>query len=681
MKNHIGFKLLSIALATVFLLCSIGSALSIVVLIGTNLYDETVEEAYDSQLYYERRDLARDLAHAYMSLELGNLPQEYYEQYYGTAWKDAYFREGYYYYSIFDENGVMVESTLPDDADSETFYEIELGVISYRHLVSATSPAADNTVINEDEYYDAENECYIQVNYQIKDQSDYIVQLYILPGAYSYDAPWQMLQQLYTLRYHLFWVFGLSLLLFIGITVFLCCTAGRKPNSDEVRAGGLNRLPLDLYTAAIVGGVVLLVAIGYQLMDSLIYSNIILMLFLLGLVAAAASLLVVALIFAWAAQLKTKELYWLKNSVIGRVLRLIGWVFRKIGNGIRWCFQGMRSLIRLLPVTWQWLLTAAMMIIVPLLLIVFAQVAWYPWQSFWLFMFIVSLFVDVGIIIYGGYCFGTLLKGAKRMSQGDLRFKINTKFLLGSFRDFGSQLNSLSDAIYLAAEQQTRSERMKTELITNVSHDIKTPLTSIINFVDLLQKAHTPEQEQEYLEVLSRQSAQMKKLIEDLMELSKASSGNLTVNLGKVDAVEAVNQALGEFADKLDAAGLTPVFRQPEAPIYINADGRHVWRVLFNLLTNAVKYALPGTRLYIDLMKADRDVVLSIKNVSRAELNISADELMERFVQGDASRKTEGSGLGLNIAKSLMEVQGGQLQLLLDGDLFKVTLIFPAADE
>ena len=233
----------------------------------------------------------------------------------------------------------------------------------------------------------------------------------------------------------------------------------------------------------------------------------------------------------------------------------------------------------------------------------------------------------------------------------------------------------------MAAQKQLKSERMKTELITNVSHDIKTPLTSIINYVDLLQKPHTPEEEKTYLEVLNRQSQRLKKLIEDLMEMSKASTGNLTADITKLDAVESVNQALGEFADKLEKAQLTPVFRHPEESVAMMADGRLAWRVLSNLLSNTVKYALPGTRVYIDVMALEGKVIISLKNISRDELNVDADELMERFVRGDDSRNTEGSGLGLNIAKTLMELQKGQLQLLVDGDLFKVTLIFPGATE
>ena len=673
MKNSIAFKVFALLLATVFLLVALGSALGVAVLVGAELYTNTFEEEYEIQMWSERRNLAVGLVYSYATLELGGIPEEYFAQYYGYDWKTACFREGFYHYAIFDGSGAMVESTVEAVPEDAAFYEIELVDVYYRRLVTDPAQVPEGVEIITDDYYDAANERYVRVQYVTELLDDYTVQLYILEGAYSYDAPWLLLQGLYPMRYHLFWVFGGSLLVFIILAVLLCCCAGRKPGRDGVRPGGLNRLPLDLYTAGAGCALLLLLQVSGYLVNALLYEMPQLMLYLLVLVGALGSLTVVCLLFAWASQLKAPDRYWLKNTLIGRVL---WW----IGKGIYWIFRALHSLLRLLPVAWQWVLTAAAMGFVPMVLFLlylgnmdYNTVA----EVLFLLLFLVSLAADVAVVLYGAYCFGTLMKGVRRMSRGDLGAKIPLKRLLSCFRDFALHLNTLSDTISVAAERQMRSERMKTELITNVSHDIKTPLTSIINFVDLLQKPHTTTQEQEYLEVLSRQSAQMKKLIEDLMELSKANSGSITVNPQRVDAAEAVNQALGEFADKLEAARLTPVFHRPQGPIYMYADGRHVWRVLANLLSNAVKYALPGTRLYIDLMEAEHSVVLSLKNVSRAELNISADELMERFVQGDASRKSEGSGLGLNIAKSLMEVQKGQLQLLLDGDLFKVTLTFP----
>lgn len=228
----------------------------------------------------------------------------------------------------------------------------------------------------------------------------------------------------------------------------------------------------------------------------------------------------------------------------------------------------------------------------------------------------------------------------------------------------------------MAVERQLKSERMKTELITNVSHDIKTPLTSIVNYVDLLQKPHTPAEGEQYLEVLARQSQRLKKLTEDLVEMSKASSGSIPVNLAPVNVVELVNQALAEYEEKLQRANLPVVLTAPQPEILVSADGRLFWRVMDNLLGNCVKYAQPGTRVYVDVVKYEKKVMISVKNISQAELNLPAEELMERFVRGDSARNTEGSGLGLNIAKTLMSLQKGKLNLVIDGDLFKAVLLF-----
>ena len=217
----------------------------------------------------------------------------------------------------------------------------------------------------------------------------------------------------------------------------------------------------------------------------------------------------------------------------------------------------------LLPLSWQWILAGVLLVgICPLALATDS-----------LLLLWIGLLGGAALVIYGAVNFGTLLDMAKRMRAGNLDIKIDENHMLGAFRDFAVELNGLSDVVQLAAQKQMRSERMRTELITNVSHDIKTPLTSIINYVDLLQKPHSQEEGEKYLEVLSRQSARMKRLIDDLIELSKASTGNIPLELTKIDAVEAVNQALGEFTDKLKAAGLTPLFRQPEEPLYIHADG------------------------------------------------------------------------------------------------------------
>ena len=222
-----------------------------------------------------------------------------------------------------------------------------------------------------------------------------------------------------------------------------------------------------------------------------------------------------------------------------------------------------------------------------------------------------------------------------------------------------------------------KSERFRTELITNVSHDIKTPLTSIVNYVDLLQKEEPEnEKQREYLEVLSRQSGKLKKLIEDLIEASKASTGNLAVDLEPCELGVLLDQTSGEYGEKLESAGLELVLQKPEKPVRVMADGRHLWRVFDNLLNNIVKYAQPGTRVYLSLSEENGKARVDFRNISREQLNISAQELTERFVRGDASRNTEGSGLGLAIAMSLMRLQKGNMDITVDGDLFKVSLSF-----
>ena len=227
-----------------------------------------------------------------------------------------------------------------------------------------------------------------------------------------------------------------------------------------------------------------------------------------------------------------------------------------------------------------------------------------------------------------------------------------------------------------------KSERLKTELITNVSHDIKTPLTSILNYVDLLKKEpQASEAAGEYIAVLDRQAHRLKKLTEDVLEASKAATGNIKVELMRTDAVELLRQCLAEYEERFCAAGLTAVVQTPGAVQPILADGRLLWRVFDNLLGNIAKYAQPGTRVYAGVTREGTDVVISLKNVSRDALNISEEELMERFVRGDSARTSEGSGLGLSIARSLTELQGGHFGIAIDCDLFKAELRFAAAEE
>ena len=261
--------------------------------------------------------------------------------------------------------------------------------------------------------------------------------------------------------------------------------------------------------------------------------------------------------------------------------------------------------------------------------------------------------------------------------KGDTDMYLDENELCKEMQETGKQLNDIAGGLSNAIDEKLKSERLKTELITNVSHDIKTPLTSIINYVDLLKKEDVQgEKAKEYLDILDSKSQRLKKLTEDLVEASKASSGAIKLNMERLNVNELIKQVSGEFEDKFKSHNLQEIITFPESDLYINADSRYMYRVLENMYSNISKYAMEGTRVYTDIAEKDENVTIQLKNVSKQKLNISADELMQRFVRGEASRNTEGSGLGLSIARSLTELQQGKFNIYLDGDLFKVTIEF-----
>lgn len=270
-----------------------------------------------------------------------------------------------------------------------------------------------------------------------------------------------------------------------------------------------------------------------------------------------------------------------------------------------------------------------------------------------------------------------IIAGLKKITDGDLQYKIPTEKLSGEQEMVADYINHIGEGLDAAVENSLKNERMKTELITNVSHDIKTPLTSIINYVDLLKRENPEDPKiRGYLEVLENKAQRLKVLTEDVVEASKASTGNIALEMTDLNFIELVHQVIGEFEEKFEERNLTMVVHFDEEEAIICADGRRLWRVLENVFGNVSKYAMENTRVYVDV-KVDRpNVQLSLKNISAQPLNISADELTERFIRGDVSRNTEGSGLGLSIAKDLVQLQGGEFKLYLDGDLFKVTIEF-----
>ncbi len=670
MKYHPILKGLAIFLAAVALLTCIAGAFGIFFIGSTGLYTNSLEDWNAQQTGSNAYSVARCVLDRYLASALGGCGEEILG-YLALDFTDAELlarcdlSADRWYYTIETNTGRQVAGsrTVPAGFLPYTFpltreYPVDVTGEELESYDGSYAAWRDYVIVDDTEHY---------LYYYWSET--YTVTVYLpanCSASYSNITPAQI-SHIHSQRYNVIAITAVSALLLLLSLVYLGFAAGRSADGSTLRPAALNRLPLDLCFllagSLCCGGAYLGITLLEYTFDGLqLYSTFLLILAVLVLLAAC--FVAVCFLYTCMAQGKMKHGWWWKHTVIGRVLWFL--------------YRGLRKLFGLLPVIWRYLLIAAAMVAVPLFFLVLAVNSW-SYDVFWGLLFALAVLGDIAIVCYGGYAFGVLLKGAKAMSQGNLNHKIPTRYLIGDFRRHADHLNALSGAAVLAAQKQMQSERMKTELITNVSHDIKTPLTSIINYVDLLQKPHSDDEGAQYLQVLDRQSQRLKKLIDDLMEMSKASTGNLAVNTQTLDMAETVNQALGEFSDKLTQAGLQVVFPVPEQPVQIRADGRLTWRVLSNLLSNTVKYALPGTRVYLDIAKYNGNVLLSIKNISRESLNVDAQELTERFVRGDASRNTEGSGLGLNIAQSLMELQKGRLNLLVDGDLFKVTLTFPEA--
>ena len=696
MKYHIFLKFLAIVLCACALAGCIGSALGIIVLAEHDLYDDaTPDQLYNEQLEYRFSTYAKLLAIRYAGKTLGGCPDDLLNRYLQNNFSPSTLaaQDGLYYI-IADAYGNTLTHNLNLAAMEEDSRSYSYTLVpSYPVLIGhsqadtnaetpqdATTPTVSNDFIpdtvkpapQKTDYLYIENYFYIdeqnishRCEVGILRGAEYNVTLWAPTGTVPMEEDWEwhLLYVGYEYRYTLIWTLLGSLLVFALTATYLCCAAGRKPYSNVVQPGGLNRIPLDLYA---FGSFWIIFFLLFAIVEGLawVFNQLSwVALLLAGVMGLLACVVIVAFCFACAAQFKIPNLFFLRYSLTGRVVTFL---WRTVKKVFSFCFRVTGRLWSLLPLMWQWLLTGFGLLIV-LFIGITARGS----------MLLLALLVSLCTVIYGAYCFGLLLRRTQDMSQGDLNAKVDDRFLIGSFKEHAHNLNTLADVVVEAAHKQMQSERMKAELVTNVSHDIKTPLTSIINYVDLLQKAESQVQAEECVQVLDRQSQRLKKLIDDLMEMSKASTGNIAVDLTTVDPVEAINQALGEFSEKLELSGLTTLLTTPDSPVRMKADGRLVWRVLSNLLSNTVKYALPGTRVYIDLSVASDTVLISLKNISREPLNVSAQELLERFVRGDVSRNTEGSGLGLNIAKSLMELQGGSLQLLVDGDLFKVILSFP----
>lgn len=656
------FLLLLVALVT-----GVAGGVAACYLADQGAYTLSRDDLLEQGLQERCSNIADNVARAYAQ-EASGVPEEelpsYLFQYsYNGHWQlypEYYSGKSNYRYEIRDASGKLLKTTY----QGEEYLASQTNTVLVDSILIAepqSTGSLDETVPQQQEDSNTVLEAFDDSTFWYRKTVDltYSVTGYVLKDM-AYDDTFSqyvtLVGAMYQYRFVLVVLVCVCLAALLCLTVYLLSAAGRRPDQEGIFLNPLDRVPGDLYLVILGASLTGLFALFNQ---SFYWSGWITLVTGVGCLIVG-GILVMAALLSLATRVKYGNGYWWRHSVTGFCLLMLG-------RGFLYLFRGLCSVFRMLPVIWKWVLTGAIAAVVTLACLnpVTSGVGMLIVLGMWTFL-----------IVYPAWSLGKLQEAARHMAQGKLQEKLDPTHLHGSFRQIAQDLNALGQGASLAVERQLKSERMKTELITNVSHDIKTPLTSIVNYVDLLQKPHTPAEGEQYLEVLARQSQRLKKLTEDLVEMSKASSGSIPVNLAPVNVVELVNQALAEYEEKLQRANLPVVLTAPQPEILVSADGRLFWRVMDNLLGNCVKYAQPGTRVYVDVVKYEKKVMISVKNISQAELNLPAEELMERFVRGDSARNTEGSGLGLNIAKTLMSLQKGKLNLVIDGDLFKAVLLF-----
>ena len=437
--------------------------------------------------------------------------------------------------------------------------------------------------------------------------------------------------------------------------VFLLCSAAHRSGTEDCVLLRQDKMPYDLYLPS---AILLGTGLCAMLVECVAYELNTVKAVAAALIMACLAGVFMALCMTTAARIKTGTLF--KNTLIYRLCTGVG--------------MGASSMLSSISGAWRFSLAFAGYLLINALL----SYRFFTRGGF--FTFLILLAINGGalyLLLNMIRQMRTLSAAGQAMANGDLSYCVDTSNMKREFREHGENLNSIGRGMAIAVNERMKSERFKTELITNVSHDLKTPLTSIVTYIDLLQKEDIQDEKaKEYINTIARQSKKLKKLTEDLIDASKASSGALNVNMERVNISELLRQSSAEYGERMEAVNITPVVNMPEEDIYVRADGRLLWRVVENLLQNICKHGMPGTRAYLEARTENGRAVVSFKNISQQQLNIPVEELLERFVQGDESRSRGGSGLGLSIAESLTELMKGKLKLSLDGDLFKVELWF-----
>ena len=463
---------------------------------------------------------------------------------------------------------------------------------------------------------------------------------------------------IFNFKYELIAICVLATVILLTCFVFLMCAVGHRKNQDELYRGTLTKIPLDIFFI----GWLSLGAISILLADEFWGVAEVVCL----LVVSLPTCLVLLTSFFADFKLRVKLGKWWQNTVLYFVCNFCYKVCKKF-----WNFN--KKIFCFLPLIWK----TTILILGIWVIELFMFLCCYYEQDIYLMIWFFEKMILLPAILYCALILRRLQHSGEELATGNLSYHTDTSKMFWDFKTHGENLNNIAFGMSKAVEERLKSERLKTELITNVSHDIKTPLTSIINYSDLISKEECENEKiKEYSVALHRHSERLKKLINDLMDAAKVSTGNVEVLLAPCEADVFLTQATGEYEEKLKNHELELVTKIPQESIKIMADGRHMQRVFDNLMNNICKYAQGGTRVYLTLERKGERAVFSLKNISHYPLDISSEELMERFVRGDKSRHTDGSGLGLSIAKSLTELQNGEFDLTVDGDFFKVVMSF-----
>ena len=641
MKNFIGntaLKILAITLSFIVFFTMLISVAGSIIMMFSNFYTRDFAA------------LEKNIIEEFARVEIHNLILRYEES--------AKYIESYY-----EDKNVLyhIENTHTGELTSNFNGQEYIASYSTSEFVTRYINSLDDSFYDADAVnYDYENNSYYHyaTNIEVQETTQKVEFTIYIPRNMQFTDRFFLLEKLITVgydnRYAFIFIAAISLMLSIVIYSYIFISVGHRNNNSDIKVALINNIPADILTS-IVGFIA--------------FFGIYLLTGLYGLVATVAlgSLILASLYFValW---------YLLSIAVQAKVGALIKHTF------IYWLFKKLVKIVKIIKHIYNNFATVykVAMVIGAFLAfeLIFMGLNAYENDNLIIGWIVISVIASI-LLLLAAIAFQRVKRGGEKIVNGDLYNKIDTTYMFGDIKDFAESLNNINLGLQTAIDDKMKSERFKTELITNVSHDIKTPLTSIVNYVDLIKKENCENQKiNEYIEVLDRQSIRLKKLIEDLVEASKASTGNLSVELTKCNLSVLINQAVGEFSEKLESKNLQVVQSLDEQEIYIMADGRRLWRVFDNLLNNIYKYAMSGTRVYIDLISDNNKAVITFRNISELPINVSAEELTERFVRGDRSRNTEGSGLGLSIAKSLTELQNGSFEISADGDLFKVKLTF-----